>query len=167
MDSHNVSSANDFNYLTVPLASVQSDETSEACPFAASSSYGHGQYRFDSISQSDPECINPAFLECHPTAAMSDFFDDYPPPAPQQIEPSFSPSHPEGCTAMDSGLQEQISQPQPDCSLLTASNALNTSAGGCMSFDWPADQRGSLAMLHDVQNELIISHDSEHTANEE
>jgi hypothetical protein len=160
MDSPNFNFPGDFNF--------QSDETSEGWPFAASAiPTPHGRYRFDSISQSDPEFINPAFLEFHNTTAMSDFFDDYPLPALEKIQTGLPPFHPEGFAAMDFGHQQQFFQPQQGSSELTAPNALDTSAGDRMCFDWPAGQRGGLAMLHDVQNEPVTSHYSEHMANHE
>jgi hypothetical protein len=168
MDSHNFNFPSDFNHFMSPFAGFQSDETSEGWPSAASAIPNpHGRYRFDSVSQSDPECINPAFLEFHNTAAMSDFFDDYRLPAPQKIQTELPPFHPEGFAATDFGHQQQFLQPQQGSSELTAPNALDTSADDCVCFDWPAGQRGSLAMLHDVENEPVTSYDSEHTANHE
>jgi hypothetical protein len=98
---------------------------------------------------------------------MIDFFDDYPLPAPQEIQTELPPFHPEGFTAMDFGHQQQFLRPQQGSSDPTAPNALDTSAGDSVCFDWPAGQRGSLAMLHDVENEPVTSHNSEHTANHE
>lgn len=168
MDSHNFNFSSDFNHSMSPFAGFQSDETSESCPFTASAiPTPLGKYRFDSISQSDPECINPAFLELQNTTALSGFFDDYPLPAPQKIQTELPPFHPEGLAAMDFGHQQQFLQPQQGSSELSAPNALDTSAGDCVCSDWPTVYRGSLAMLHDVQNEPITSHDSKHKANNE
>jgi hypothetical protein len=95
---------------------------------------------------------------------MSDFFDNYFPPATQNIQIKLSAFHPEHFTALDLG-QPQNFQPQQGGPEFNVTNAPDTSADDYIGLYWSDGQRGSLSTSHDVEDEPTASHGSEQGGN--
>ncbi|CZR55627.1 uncharacterized protein PAC_05515 [Phialocephala subalpina] len=124
------------------------DEPSESssastAPTTFSPSIG-GQYQLNGASLFDTEYIDPALLKGPDTAAMGNLINDFTFPAMQYTQNESSPYHPERQSpATDFEQQQQmfLAQQGVSSSEVVFPNALDTSAQGDASFDWPGAQQ--------------------------
>jgi hypothetical protein len=118
-----------------------------------------GQYQLNDPSLFDTEYIDPAMLKGLDTTSMGNLTNDNTFPAMQYTQNEPSPYHPEWkSSAPDFEQQQQIFQAEQGVILPgVVPNALDTSAQGDASFDWPRTQQG----VHGPTGNLAFSQ-SEH-----